>query len=133
MTLDQLRKFCSKLPHVTEDVKWGNDLCFLIAEKMFCVASLDPREGNRVSFKCTPEQFALLEAADPAHEQPGGDQDAGEETKQVGAELSDKAEEELLRGWRLVVWVAAAGGASRDAEQDDGQAAGDAPEAGASL
>jgi predicted DNA-binding protein (MmcQ/YjbR family) len=58
MTLDQLRKFCSKLPHVTEDVKWGNDLCFLIAEKMFCVASLGPREGNRVSFKCTPEQFA---------------------------------------------------------------------------
>lgn len=58
MTLDQLRKCCSKLPHVTEDVKWGNDLCFLIAEKMFCVASLDPREGNRVSFKCTPERFA---------------------------------------------------------------------------
>jgi len=58
MTIDQLRKFCSTLPHVTEDVKWGNDLCFLIAEKMFCVASLDPREGNRVSFKCTPEDFA---------------------------------------------------------------------------
>jgi predicted DNA-binding protein (MmcQ/YjbR family) len=58
MTLDQLRRFCSTLPHVTEDVKWGNDLCFLIAGKMFCVASLDPREGNRVSFKCTPEDFA---------------------------------------------------------------------------
>jgi len=60
MTLDQLRRFCSTLPHVTEDVKWGNDLCFLIAGKMFCVASLDPREGNRVSFKCTPEDFAEL-------------------------------------------------------------------------
>jgi predicted DNA-binding protein (MmcQ/YjbR family) len=60
MTLDQLRKFCSTLPRVTEDVKWGNDLCFLIAKKMFCVASLDPREGNRVSFKCTPEDFAEL-------------------------------------------------------------------------
>jgi predicted DNA-binding protein (MmcQ/YjbR family) len=58
MTIDQLRKYCSTLPHVTEDVKWGNDLCFLIAGKMFCVASLDPREGNRVSFKCTPEDFA---------------------------------------------------------------------------
>ena len=60
MTLEQLRRFCSTFPHVTEDVKWGNDLCFLIAEKMFCVASLDPREGNRVSFKCTPEGFAEL-------------------------------------------------------------------------
>jgi predicted DNA-binding protein (MmcQ/YjbR family) len=58
MTLESLRAFCRKLPHVTEDVKWGNDLCFLIAEKMFCVASLDRTEGNRVSFKCTPEQFA---------------------------------------------------------------------------
>ena len=58
MTLDQLRTYCSTLPHVTEDVKWGNDLCFLIAEKMFCVASLDPKEGNRVSFKCTPKDFA---------------------------------------------------------------------------
>jgi predicted DNA-binding protein (MmcQ/YjbR family) len=60
MTLDQLRKYCSTLPHVTEDVKWGNDLCFLIAEKMFCVASLNAHEGNRVSFKCTPEDFAEL-------------------------------------------------------------------------
>lgn len=60
MTLDQLRKYCSTLPHVTEDVKWGNDLCFLIADKMFCVASLDPQEGNRVSFKCSPEDFAGL-------------------------------------------------------------------------
>lgn len=58
MTLDQLRKFCSSLPHVTEDVKWESNLCFLIAKKMFCVASLDPREENRVSFKCTPEEFA---------------------------------------------------------------------------
>lgn len=60
MTLDQLRKFCSSLPHVTEDVKWENNLCFLIAKKMFCVAALDPREGNRVSFKCSPEAFAEL-------------------------------------------------------------------------
>lgn len=64
MTLESLRIFCRKLPHVTEDVKWGNDLCFLIAEKMFCVASLDGTEGNRVSFKCTPEQFAELTECD---------------------------------------------------------------------
>lgn len=60
MTLESLRKFCKKLPHVTEDVKWGNDLCFLIGGKMFAVASLDPTEGHAVAFKCTPEEFASL-------------------------------------------------------------------------
>lgn len=58
MTLETLRIFCATLPHVAEDVKWGHDLCFLIAGKMFCVASLNAEEGNRVSFKCTPEDFA---------------------------------------------------------------------------
>lgn len=60
MTLESLRKFCKKLPHVTEDVKWGNDLCFLIGGKMFAVASLDPTEGHAVAFKCTAEEFASL-------------------------------------------------------------------------
>src|SRR5262249_18727497 len=60
MTLERLRMFCSTLPHVTEDVKWGDHLCFLIAEKMFCITTLNPHEGNRVSFKCTPEDFAEL-------------------------------------------------------------------------
>ena len=60
MTLDSLRKFCKRLPHVTEDVKWGNDLCFLIGGKMFAVACLDAADGHAVSFKCTPEEFAEL-------------------------------------------------------------------------
>lgn len=60
MDLDSLRKYCRSLPHVTEDVKWGNDLCFLIAEKMFCVTCLDKTAPARVSFKCTPERFAEL-------------------------------------------------------------------------
>lgn len=47
------------LPHVTEDVKWGNDLCFCVGEKMFCVTGLDQANGQ-VSFKCTPEKFAEL-------------------------------------------------------------------------
>lgn len=58
MDIEGLQKFCRSLPHVTEDVKWGNDLCFLIAEKMFCMCSLDPKEGGRAAFKCSPEDFA---------------------------------------------------------------------------
>jgi hypothetical protein len=41
MTLDLIREIASKLPHVTEDIKWGNDLCFCIAGKMFCVTGLE--------------------------------------------------------------------------------------------
>lgn len=35
-----LREFCLSLPHATEDVKWGNDLCFSVGGKLFCVCDL---------------------------------------------------------------------------------------------
>ena len=60
MNLESLRKYCKQLPHVTEDVKWGNDLCFLIGGKMFVVTCLDATNPIKVSFKCTPETFAEL-------------------------------------------------------------------------
>lgn len=58
MTLDTLRRICRSLPAVTEDVKWGNDLCFCVQKKMFVVANLDP--PHQVSFKCTPDSFSEL-------------------------------------------------------------------------
>lgn len=60
MDIEQLREFCLSLPHTTEDVKWENDLCFLIDEKMFCVCGLEPSDNWQFSFKCTPEKFAEL-------------------------------------------------------------------------
>ena len=59
MQIEELRGLCMSLPHVTEDVKWGNDLCFSVGGKMFCATGLDKAEG-KVSFKCTPEKFAEL-------------------------------------------------------------------------
>jgi predicted DNA-binding protein (MmcQ/YjbR family) len=50
--------FCRKLPHVTEDVKWGNDLVFSIGKKMF--ACFDFRGGPSLGFKATPENFTIL-------------------------------------------------------------------------
>jgi predicted DNA-binding protein (MmcQ/YjbR family) len=38
MNVERLQKYCLSLPHVTEDVKWDDNLCFLIAEKIFCLA-----------------------------------------------------------------------------------------------
>ena len=58
MNIEQLRKYCLSFPHATEDVKWGNDLCFCVGGKMFCVTGLD--SGGKVSFKTAPEKFAEL-------------------------------------------------------------------------
>ena len=46
------------LPGVTEDVKWGNDLCFSVGRKMFAVTGIDGDGG--VSVKTTPEKFVEL-------------------------------------------------------------------------
>lgn len=44
------------LPAVTEDIKWGNDLVFSIAGKMFCVADLN-QPPVTASFKVTDHEF----------------------------------------------------------------------------
>lgn len=59
MNLDSLRTYCLALPDATENVQWGADLVFKIGGKMFTVASTEPGE-TKVSFKCTPEEFAEL-------------------------------------------------------------------------
>ena len=64
MDLESLRKFCRSLPHATEDVKWGNDLCFLIGGRMFCVTCLDRTTPVSFSFKCNPEKFTELTEED---------------------------------------------------------------------
>ena len=58
MTLDILRSLCTSLPHVTEDIKWGNDLCFSIGGKMFCATSMNI--PLMVSFKVMDEEFDEL-------------------------------------------------------------------------
>ena len=59
MNIEQLRKFCLAFPGATEDIKWGNDLCFNVGGKMFTVTSADSSDGG-VSLKTTPEKFAQL-------------------------------------------------------------------------
>ena len=58
MDIETIRNICKDLPHVTEDIKWGDDLCFMIGEKMFCVSNLNP--PLKISFKVTDEEFAEL-------------------------------------------------------------------------
>lgn len=58
MNVDSLRSLCTSLPHVTEDIKWGNDLCFSIGGKMFCVTGMSI--PLMVSFKVSDEEFDEL-------------------------------------------------------------------------
>ena len=59
MELEKIQEFVGKLPGVTEDIKWGNDLCFLVAGKMFSVVGLS-NTPLTISFKTTDEKFAEL-------------------------------------------------------------------------
>jgi predicted DNA-binding protein (MmcQ/YjbR family) len=67
MTVDFLRQFSKTLPAVTEDIKWGADLCFCVGARMFCVTGL---EGPfSASFKVQDEEFdemSVREGMEPA-------------------------------------------------------------------
>jgi predicted DNA-binding protein (MmcQ/YjbR family) len=53
-----LEQICLQLKGTTTDIKWGNDLCYLVGGKMYCVASLEP--PLKVSLKVDPGEFGEL-------------------------------------------------------------------------
>lgn len=55
MNIESLRGYCLTLPHATEDIKWGADICFSIGGKMFCVTSA--HIPFQVSLKVRDEEF----------------------------------------------------------------------------
>lgn len=59
MNIEELQQICKSLPHVTKDIKWGNDLCFCIGAKMFCVVGLN-QSPTSASFKVLNEEFDEL-------------------------------------------------------------------------
>jgi predicted DNA-binding protein (MmcQ/YjbR family) len=59
MDIDSIRQHCLGFPHATENVQWGCDLCFKVDGKLFAVTPLEVAPV-RLSFKCTPENFAEL-------------------------------------------------------------------------
>jgi predicted DNA-binding protein (MmcQ/YjbR family) len=58
MNLQALRSYCLELPYVTEGVKWENDLCFMVAGKIFCITGFD--SPLMVSLKVGDEEFEEL-------------------------------------------------------------------------
>ena len=59
MTVESIRRFCLAFPHATENLQWGDDLCFKVGGKIFAMLTLSS-VPPRLMFKCTPEKFAEL-------------------------------------------------------------------------
>ena len=57
MTPAAIRKHCLSLPGAKLSIKWGDDQCYTIGEKMF--AAHGPK-GEGLSFKCSPDVFDML-------------------------------------------------------------------------
>ena len=60
INIELIRNICTSLPSVSEDIKWGNDLCFNIGRKMFCVVSGLQAPRLKVSVKVTEDEFDEL-------------------------------------------------------------------------
>ena len=63
MTIDVLRDISTKLPAVTEDIKWENHVCFNVGNKMFLITAPD-KVPHSATFKVTDEDFELLPERD---------------------------------------------------------------------
>jgi len=49
--IDWIRKFCLSLPDATENMQWGEDLCFKVRGKMFTVVDLSKGKQAPICFK----------------------------------------------------------------------------------
>ena len=63
MDVEQIRQFCLSFPGVTEDMKWGEHLCFSVAGKMFLMMGLDQLPVN-MSFKVPKDELDDMSARD---------------------------------------------------------------------
>jgi predicted DNA-binding protein (MmcQ/YjbR family) len=59
MNLDSIRKYCLSFPQATENLQWGDDLCFKVNGKIFTIVSLGS-VPQALCFKCSAEKFAEL-------------------------------------------------------------------------
>jgi predicted DNA-binding protein (MmcQ/YjbR family) len=59
MNVDQIRQYCMTFPAATENLQWGDDLCFKIQGKIFTTLALTA-VPQKLCLKCTPETFAEL-------------------------------------------------------------------------
>jgi len=59
MNVEEIRKYCLAFPEATENLQWGDDLCFKIRGKIFVTLALTALP-QKLCFKCSAETFAEL-------------------------------------------------------------------------
>jgi predicted DNA-binding protein (MmcQ/YjbR family) len=59
MDIEAAKALCRSFPGCTEDTKWGADLVFSVAAKMFAVTSGE-KDAKGISFKVEDERFLEL-------------------------------------------------------------------------
>jgi len=69
MNVDEIREYCLGFPEATENLQWGEDLCFKIRGKIFATMALTA-VPQKLCFKCTPEIFAELTERNGIHPAP---------------------------------------------------------------
>jgi predicted DNA-binding protein (MmcQ/YjbR family) len=57
MNIDSLREFCLSFAGATENLQWGEELCFKVGGKIFAMLALGSVPQS-LTFKCNPETFA---------------------------------------------------------------------------
>jgi predicted DNA-binding protein (MmcQ/YjbR family) len=67
MNAEEIRKYCMAFPEASENLQWGDDLCFKIRGKIFTIVNLD---NPRLCCKCAPETFAELIEREHIHPAP---------------------------------------------------------------
>jgi len=55
--VEWIRKLCLSFSDVTEDMPWGDDLCFKVRGKIFTGMVLSDGRFPRITLKCAPETF----------------------------------------------------------------------------
>jgi predicted DNA-binding protein (MmcQ/YjbR family) len=69
MHVDEIRQYCMSFPDATENLQWGDDLCFKIRGKIFTTVALTAAP-QKLCFKCAPETFAELIEREDIHPAP---------------------------------------------------------------
>jgi predicted DNA-binding protein (MmcQ/YjbR family) len=58
--VEWIRKICLSLPETSENMQWGEDLCFKVRGKLFTIVDLSKGKLAPTCFKCTPDKFHEL-------------------------------------------------------------------------
>jgi len=59
MNVDCVRGYCLSFPQASENLQWGETVCFKVDGKIFAMLSLDSVPPS-LCFKCSPDNFAEL-------------------------------------------------------------------------